>query len=236
MRRKLINVLALFWLSLPLIGESEVPLGEETIQPLKYPKFSLSMDYNLGRKFHDFADPKLREDLANQFGGALSFEAGLYEYFNAGAIFSVNMAKLTKLEPLHIRLSLFGKPYIALTDRFGVFGRVGAGISSAISVFAMNGYLSQEGSSTIKRELKRVYKEGSYSMIAYGANTFASLGVEYFPFSRFGLALEAGIRAEFFRASKTNNLFTRKTDARAPSALCYMIYEFPISLMLHIIL
>lgn len=143
---------------------------------------------------------------------------------------------LCELEPLHLRLSLFGKPYFALNNRFAVFGRLGMGISSAMTPLGMKFYLEQKSSDQTLMALNRVYKQGSYSAFAAGGNVIASLGVEYFPFSRVGIAFEAGIRAEIFRASRTQNLLTRKTDTKAPLSFWYMTYEYPISLMLHIIL
>lgn len=230
---------ATFLLSLPLIGKEELALGEETIKPLKYPKFSLSADYNLNRKYHGFADSSLRINLENRLSAALSFEAGLYKYFNAGALVGFNIPTgIAKGEPLHYRLDLFAKPYVALGERFSLFSRLGAGISAAQGNLLQ--YLSQKNDSN-QATLQKVFLGTQYEHFAFGGNAFAVAGFEYFPWSRFGLVFEAGMRAEILRNNKSTHQWGREKLAErgvkeAPSSFSYLIYEFPIGLMLHIIL
>lgn len=227
-----IFLLSLSLLCSPIISEHPTSIGEETILPLKYPKFSLMADYGLKRSFHGFDDVKLREKLSASYNAFLSFEAGLYKYLNAGAAIGFNAPAFRKNEPLHIRLLLFAKPYVALGERVALFARLGGGISSALSGSSIKGHFMKVGSNSIKAELLRVYKDGSYDL-AYGAITQASIGIEYFPFTRVGISLEGGIRSEFFRANKD---MYGNSSTEAPAALNYMIYEFPIGLTLHIII
>src|SRR5690348_7667450 len=109
MNKKYLYIFALIWLSLPIFSSQEIAIGEEKILPVRYPKASIQFDYNIKRKFHGFADPKLNFDLKDQFSINLSFEAGLLKYFNAGGIFGLDIEK-----PMSFRLSLFAKPYLAI--------------------------------------------------------------------------------------------------------------------------
>lgn len=220
----------------PLSSEEPIAIGQETIIPIYYPKFSLGGDYNVGRKFHGFRDEKLREKLGNEISTSLSFEAGLLKYFNAGALIGFNVPNFKLLEPLHVRLALFGKPFIGLGERVSLFSRMGVGIGWALCLPGMKRYLEMEGSSMIKEELKRVYEDGTYNFLGLGLNTLLTAGIEYFPWSRVGFAFEGGIRAEFLTAKKTKPLLGGEISATAPKWFNYMIYEFPLGLMVHIIL
>lgn len=227
------------WLTSSGIFAQDDMLGQEFIKPLKYPKFSLSGDYNLLRRFHGFADPALRANLKNAFGATLSFETGLYKYFNAGALFSAFIpAEFLKSEPVHIRFALFAKPYYPITNNFAVFGRITGGISTAMGM--MMGYIGETHSSDLNQALRKVYQGQQYSLMAPGIVGSATIGLEYFPFSRFGLAFETGIRVETFFVLKGNALiehFTEKNQSGVgPRSFNYMVYEIPLALTLHFIL
>jgi len=224
-------------LSFPLFAAEPLGIGQEKVIPIMYPKFSLTGDYSMARKFIGLADSKLRENLDNEFGSALSFEAGLYKYFNAGALFSFNMpTNITKSLPFHLRLSLFAKPLIPLGERVSFFSRVGGGISSIICHPSLNYKLAAKGSEAIRAEIERVYDEQSYDAFGFGGNAFASIGIEYFPFSRVGLALEGGIRAEIVSAKKNPPPPRMPPKQATPNWLSYFVYGFPVSLTLQIIL
>jgi hypothetical protein len=222
-----------------LLAKDDLDLGSEYIKPLKYPKFSISADYNMFRRFHGFADSGLRYKLDNNFGVALSFETGLYKYFNAGAIFAANIpTEITKSEPLHMRFALFAKPYYPITKNFSVFSRVGGGISTTIGsmIERLRGFNSPE----LNPSLERVYQGQRYALMGPGILGMATVGVEYFMFSRFGLAFETGIRVEAFYVSKGSELIERFAGANragvGKNSFTYMIYEIPLMLTLHVIL
>lgn len=236
MKKVIIYILLVYWPALSVLAGDEVGIGQETVRPLKYPKFSLSGDYNIGKRFLGFADSGLRFNLPPRFGAALSFEAGLHKYFNAGALVGFNIPTdiVRYGEPLHYRLSLFAKPYFSLSDRIGFFARVGGGISASSG--SMNGWLARFPDA--KTKLQSVYRGAHYSFSSFGGNAFATLGLEFFPVSRVGLALEAGIRADIFYAKKEEyrGFSDEGTKPSGPSWLSYLLYEFPLGLTLHIIL
>jgi len=220
-----------------LFAKDDLDLGSEYIKPLKYPKFSISTDYNMFRRFHGFADSGLRYKLNNNFGVALSFETGLYKYLNAGAIFAANIpTEFT--EPLHLRFALFAKPYYPITKNFSVFSRLGGGISTTIGSMMerLRGFNSPE----LSPSLQRIYNGQQYGLMGPGIFGMATVGVEYFPFSRFGLAFETGLRLETFYVSKGSELIERYAGANKAGAgrnsFTYMVYEMPLMLTLHVIL
>ncbi len=221
-----------------LYAETKMDLEEEFIKPLRYPKFSIMGDYNLVRHFHGFADKALRHSLENYFGATLAFESGLYKYLNAGALFSFTIPQSLK-DSAHMRFALFAKPYIPITNNFSIFTRFGGGLTSSAGssiLLKLNDYKSPAFTSA----LMRIYEGQQYSSFAPGALAMASIGFEYFPFSRLGLLFEAGIRAEIFYASKGDMLLESalgKNDAsKGLKALAYMTYEVPLALTLNIIL
>lgn len=229
----------------PWLQAEEFGIGEEYIKPLSYPKFSIAADYSMNRKYHGFESDAMRYDLDNNFATSMSFEAGLVKYFNAGAILSVNIADFSNIEPLHIGFALFGKPYLPLGNRLALFGRLSAGI--AASIFNPIEYM------TTKIQTKDFYEtygtSRKYGLAGYGGLGSATIGIEFFPLSRIGLAIEWGIKATLIRVSKGNALEgagggpggqfggggPQEPESPHP-AINYMVYEMPFSLTLHAIL
>jgi hypothetical protein len=220
----------------------EFGIGEEYIEPLKYPKFFLTADYAFGRSFHGFADKALRYKMDNSKNVAMGFEAGLLKYLNAGATLSYNIPEFRQLEPLHLRFALFAKPFYQFTNNFGVFARFGAGFSSTLAL--IKGHLLKDHQERAV-VLKRIYKNQNYSEFGPGALGMATVGLEYFPLSRFGISFEAGFRAEAFYLEKGGLLEALGDEfgpgklnraAMGPNSFTYMIYEWPVALTLHIIL
>ncbi len=217
-------------------------IGEEYIQPLRYPKFSLSFDYSMARRFHGTENSLLRAKLPNNLAGTVSFEAGLYKYFNAGALFSLNFpTSKANFEPLHLRFTIFGKPYIALTDRIGIFSRLGTGLSvSLLDYLTVYRFKKDREFNDFMEQLDNTYAKQDYAWLPVGVNAMATIGIEAFPFERLGLALEWGLRGDFFYASKSRllqQLIDKPEETRpVPNALKYLVYETPIMLTLHIIL
>lgn len=238
-KKTLILFLCALTCSSHVVADREAGIGEEYITPLSYPKFSILGDYDMARNFYGFADPSLRYKLGGQhFGAGMSFEAGLCQYFNAGAFFSIDSAHLDpEGEPILMRFALFGKPYLPLGDRFGIFARVSGGIASSLMMSGdMKAYLRYIQPDALA-DLARVYKGQPYTSGHYGGMGSATIGIEYFPFSRMGVALEWGIRASIYRTSR-NMLFLGKVNdvPGAPNAFNFMIYEMPLSLTLQAIL
>ncbi|HXW53258.1 MAG TPA: hypothetical protein VEL47_04040 [Myxococcota bacterium] len=213
----------------------DLGIGDEYIAPLRYPRALIGADYMINRRFHGFADSALRTPLKNQFSGSLAFEAGLVKYFNAGAFFAGNVSNMIKAEPLFMRMGVFAKPYIGLGERVSIFSRCAAGLAwGAFGNYAAHllGLYPE-----MKDEVDRVYKGQAYSSGPYGFFGQASIGIEYFPFSRVGLALEFGVRASLYRASRNILLQEKVEDVPgAPSAFNFMVYELPAGLTLQIIL
>lgn len=200
----------------------------EEVKPVKYPKFSIALNYNLKRHFQSFADKKLGILLVNEVGVILAFEAGLYKYFNAGAQLSFGIPPSLDV-PLHLGLGLFAKPYYPMGPRFSFFSRLGLGISA--SQGGMKAWLLEKSQRPGASQIKHVFGENKYFGTAFGGNAHVSLGVEYFPWPLLGFALEGGVRADIFRE---RGLPENSNDA--PKHFDYITYEFPVSLMMHLIL
>lgn len=214
-------------------------IGEEYIQPLKYPKLSLMGEYGIWRNYQGFSK-ELHAPLPNEWGGGIGIDVGLYRYMNAGVLFSNNFASDIKTDrsPFYIRVALFAKPFIPIGNRFSIFSRIGGGFSVAVS--NMLEHLYRTGSNEVVERLHRVYKNQDYAELAPGANAMVSLGIEAFPFTRFGLSLEWVVRAEYFycsRGSAVKELMEEsKSDPLAPNTFHYLKFDAPIFLNFHIIL
>lgn len=181
-------------------ADAEEAIGKERIKPLDYPKVSFSFEYDALRKMQTFGEKGSTSDLGEQHGYWLSFEASLYKYMNAGAAFSLNLP-IVPTDPTNSRLTLFAKPFIPLHERFAVFARVGGGIG------------------------------GMFAGLLAGATGHAlgSVGVEYFPFSRLGIAVEYGLRTELIRAKSI-------MDRSGSDPIMLLFYETPVALSMLIIL
>jgi hypothetical protein len=209
-------------------------LKEESLKPLKFPKFSVFMDYGLKRKFKAFADPSLKIALRNRLDIGLSFEAGLLKYLNAGALFFGSLSKVNQNEPIDISFGLFAKPQLSIGDRIGIFGRFSAGFTTVLPVIPALAYY-RDLDETI--DFSKSYKDQSYDGWPFGGFGSASIGMEFFPFSRIGLALECGIRAIILRSNKSvPGLRPPPNVAGAPNSFNYMTYEIPFALTIHAIL
>lgn len=204
-------------LSLSAHAADEPVLGLETVQPVFYPKFSLNGHYNMGRHVYNLGEQRALIALPNRFAGSLSFEAGLYRYFNAGASLAVQIPQLDG-ENVPLRLSLFGKPQIPIGDRCAFFSLVSAGLSTSFGTLIAS-----------TTELRNLIGEASFFDMGFGAHTALVIGFEYFPWSRIGFAVNGGVDLEFFRYNRTRK-------SKSPNSLHYLIYQFPIGLSMHVII
>jgi hypothetical protein len=202
--------------------------GDEAVVPIKYPKFSITATYSMARRFYGFADKNIHFGLFNQLGGILSFEAGLYNYFNAGAQLSFGIPKDFE-EPIHLALSLFMKPYVPLGKCSSFFSRIGGGISG--SQGGMQRWLSKQQTLSGTSEIRRIFPEGKYYNTSFGGNFYINIGLEYFPWPLFGFALEGGVRAEIWRERGL-----AEKNPEAPRNFDYITYEFPLGITVQIIL
>jgi hypothetical protein len=228
---KIIILGALLLSSFSLSGlslEHPLMIDIQGVEPVKYPKFSVALNYNMERNFSGLADKKLRIALANEIGALLTFEAGLYKYFNAGAQLSFGIPPNLSV-PLHLGLGLFAKPYFPLGERCSFFSRLGLGISA--SQGGMKAWLAEKSQRPGASEIKNFFGENQYFDTAFGANAHVSVGFEYFPWPLFGFALEGGVRADIFRERGL-----AKNNKDAPPNFDYVTYEFPLALMIHVIL
>jgi hypothetical protein len=192
----------------------------------------LTGEYEINRKFHGFADPSLRGDIERRLVGTIAFEAGLVKYFNAGALFGVAINSFNK--PMHFRLGLFAKPYLPLGERFALFTRLAAGIAIDMAIFpsAKDYYASLD-----KADFDRVFKGQLYQGLPFGGFGSATIGLEVFPFTRVGIALEWGIRATLLHGQKNMLLMDKVEDkSGAPNSFNYMLHELPVMATLHLII
>lgn len=240
MNKNILLALMASLISCTLVALDEVGIGQEYVTPLSYPKFSLSADHSISRHYQSFADSSFRLKLPNRFGTALSFETGLLKYLNAGALFTASMSQfMAKDEPIDLRLGLFIKPLIPIGNRFALFSRAALGGSLPLGMFQKNpisflGNVSEE----FRPTYETVYKGQNYQGSPYGGFGSAAIGIEFFPISRLGLALEWGIRSDFITMSRKNSLANKGPEDKpgAPQSFNYMMYEMPLMLTLHAIL
>lgn len=209
--RKLFYLLLLCGWSI-LSNAEDIKMGEEYIQPLKYPKFSLGADYSFRPKFRELGKDNNTRELKNEYTTFLSFEAGLYKYLNAGGMVFINIPP--KDNPIRLRMTLFAKPYIPLGERFSLFARVGGGIGGWVA--------------------------GDLPWAS--VNALTALGLEFFPFARFGLSVEAGWRTEVvLNNNRRENAEAGQYDgslkpSKKEGARFFFAHEIPLALNLHIIL
>lgn len=208
--------------------EQPLFIDVEEVRSVHFPKFSVAINYNLERNFHGFADKSLRLNLGYEIGAILAFEAGIYNYFNAGAQLSFGIPPNLDV-PLHLGLGLFAKPFFPINEHCSIYSRMGGGISA--SQGGMKAWLINKSQNPKASEINRVFGENNYYTTAFGGNAHVSIGIEYFPWPLFGLALEAGVQADVFRERGL-----AKNSKDAPKHFDFVIYEFPLTLMAHIIL
>lgn len=229
----------IFFSSLGISASDDEGIGQEYIKSSKYPKFSLSGEYNFLRHGKFLGEKGIASDIGGAWGGSLSIEVGLYKYMNAGAIFSTTIGDIrTNAEPLHFRFSLFAKPLVSIKDRVIFFGRFGGGLS----VMAANPkfHFINIGTTATQNRILELYGESpmSHSMLNPGGNAFATVGAEFFPFSRVGIALEWGIRADLYYIKNETMLeqIIKLGDKKSGPSIKYLGYDMPLTLTVHIIL
>lgn len=242
-------ILALF--SSANIGAFEdVRIGEEIIKPISYPKFSLMGQYNWIRQ-GSILGKDITTPLFSTFGGGLALDVGLYKYMNAGVIISTNAGKVLKdSEPVYSRLTVFARPLFTFFDRLNLFSRLGGGLSvlsgTLIGFGPLPGNLQVVGSASVRRKLDQSFDKSavSHSLFNPGIHGVATIGIEYFPFSRFGVALEWGIWADFIFIGESaffnqlNEEGARHGQPLKPRAqpFRYFSYDLPLTLTLSFIL
>ncbi len=218
------------------VESEDMALGEEYIQPLRYPKSSATFEYTMLRNFHGFGSENLKTNLPDNLGVALSFEAGLYKYLNAGALFSASIAHTPhRSAPTHMRMSLFAKPYIPIGDRVSFFSRLGGGLTVSFLNYLVYFNSNKASYSNFNSD---IFGAQEYALFPFGGNIMATIGVEYFPFSRVGLAFECGFRGDFIYAKKSHFLTDLGVDATkkdSPNSFSYLVYELPLMLTLQVI-
>lgn len=200
MKKALYLVFAMLTTSFLVWADADDAIGKERIKPHDYPKFAFSVEFDVLRKVKILGENGSTRDLRDQHGYTLAFEASLYKYLNAGAAFTVNIPSIIT-DPVNLRLGLFAKPFIPLHERVDVFARVGGGLGGMMAGI----------------------------LVGAAGHAMGSLGIEYFPLSRLGLAVEYGLRAELIRARPLGN----NSDGKATMM---MFYETPIALSLLMIL
>lgn len=231
------KVLAILLLS-KIAFSTDAPLGTEKIKPIEYPKYTLTGYYNSFR-YGGIAGEEMGK-LNQTYGLRLSFDVGLYRYLNAGAGLSMT-GTMNSDNPANYRLSFFMRPKIAfLDDRLAFFTRIGGG-PSVLFINSPIENLKKSLPPSAAKVVAQKYNCPYYSDINPGVHGFATVGVEYFPISRFGISLEWGILADYFYVSKSESL-KRKIEKergsigdKAPYSFGYLDLEAPITLSLNLI-
>lgn len=212
---------------------ADVEKEYDLIEPLRSSTISFTGEYEINRRFHGFADKNLRHGIERRFDGTLSFEKGWGNYVNGGVLVGFGISDFAK--PLHVRTGIFLRPYFPLGERFALFTRVstGLGVDFAFNPSAKDYY----GSFDDGENFEHVYKGQKYVGLPFGGFGAASLGLDFFPFARFGVGIEWGIRATLMYGTK-NLLFAHKVEEKsgAPNSFSFMLYELPIMLSFHVVI
>lgn len=236
--KSLFRVIILLFIAASAASE-EIAIGQEHIKPNRFPKISFAGEYNVFRHGKFLGESDIATDIDPAFGAAVFFDVNLLKYLNAGAGFSSTIGNLRKdREPVHLRFSLFAKPIFAINDRITIFSRIGGGLS--IMGSSPLYHFKRIGSGALKRQLGEIYGSQGYALASPGINGMATIGVEYFPFSRFGFAFEWGIRTDLYYSGRSNligDIIEQDlSDAKAPSSIKYFGFEMPLALTVHVIL
>lgn len=241
--RYLILLVSLIYSTASLTEPPADRIGEEFITPIAYPKYNFYGAYS-GLRW-GLMDHKIYSPLRNTFPAGVGFDVGLYKYFNAGAMLSIALGDVSKTQLPYGRLSLFGRPQITFFDRLSIFSKIGGGLSFFLG--RPDAYLS-----SINDQLAGI-KDYFFETkdINAGLNGIATIGIEYFPFSRVGLSVEWGIWADYFLVRHVPSEKWREEDSRERGRegrgseglwrdkgknYGFLSYEFPVMLTLSIIL
>lgn len=210
---------------LPTLG-----LGEEKIEPLQYPKFTLSGDYAGDLRLKSLQNRAIKARAKGKFDAGLGIEVGVVKYLNAGFDFTYRQGALEgQLSPLGLRFPLFLKPYFPITSRFSIF------LKTQLGPALMFVFPSQEKlfiNNENKAPLQALYRTGEYGPMSYGLTTSAAAGIDVFPFPRIGISLQWGVRYDIYRA----NIANRRLASDSPSGINLSAMDFPVTATLQLIL
>jgi len=185
-------------------------LGEETIDRIRFPKFYFMYGHGVLGKAFDLKNIVNEKTLSKGYY-AVGTEHNLYKYMNAGFKVSFFMDKLdldvdnsddNDLTSYKLNLNVFAKPFIPITDIVAFYTKFGGGFGNSFK-YPTNWLTSN----SIKNyKVYRVtYQDGTLPSI----NGTISLGMDYFPFSRFGVFLESTYLTELnFASTKFKKKFT----------------------------
>lgn len=238
--RYLILLVSLFYAAMSLSEQPADRIGEEFITPIAYPKYNFYGAYS-GLRW-GMIDQKIHSPLRSTFPAGVGFDVGLYKYFNAGAILSFSTGDLSKTQLFYGRLALFARPQITFFDRLSLFTRLGGGLGFFLG--RPDAYFA-----SINKQLPGI-EDYFFSIkdINAGLNGMATIGVEYFPFSRVGFSVEWGIWADYFLVRHVPRNKPRREDSREREEgesefirdigknYGFLSYELPIMITLSIIL
>lgn len=210
---------------LPTLG-----LGEEKIEPLWYPKFTLSGDYAGDLRLKNLQNKNIKARVRGKFDAGLGIEVGIVKYLNAGFDFTYRQGALKgQSSPLGLRFPLFLKPYFPITDRFSIFLKTQIGPALTFVFPSQEGlFMNNENMAA----LMELYKNGQYGPMSYGLTTSAAAGIDVFFWSRIGISLQWGVRYDIYRA----NIANREHASDSPSGLSFSAMDFPITATLQLIL
>ena len=145
---RLLHPLILF-IAWNAFAEVEFPLGEERIEPLKYPKGMLAFDYGLWRNARFLGKSGIKDRLEATYTITLSSEVTLSDNLAMGLSFANSIPHSVKLSPTVSRFSVYIKPFISLGSQVSFFTRVGIGISTSL-IFPISNYLNIHGEKETK--------------------------------------------------------------------------------------
>lgn len=224
----------------------EIILGEEIVKPIPFYKMSFGYDVDLGKTLSGFNNSGITWQFPRQYiNGQISFETGLYKYLSAGATFefchnysspSMNISSGSDL----FKLSVFVKPLYSFNDRIAIYAKFRGGISGGAG---NDLFPATELALGNRLKYAKAYSGGDYHVQPFGFTLASSVGIDFFPWSRLGFFAEWGIKTDYI-------FFTKKRDRPgvlgdgsrnsalskdSPSFQSYMIYNFPVTLGIHVI-
>lgn len=210
---------------LPTLG-----LGEETVKPLLYPKFTISGDYAGDARVKSLQNSNIQKKAKGMFDAGIGIEVGVSKYLNAGFDLTFRHGVLSggNFSSLGFRIPFFVKFYFLITDRISIFMKGHAGPALTLSMDSLD--ILRDGEDN--RAVAETYRGGRYAAISYGLTTLASAGIDIYPWSRIGFSLQWGIRYDIYRANRSQS----EKMHEAPSSVNFSMMDFPATLTVLLVL
>lgn len=173
--------LIMLWIFNYNLLAQEYVLGQESVDKIRFPKFYAQFSYGILGKINILNKEVKSIKIDNEQQYSFFTEHNLYKYMNAGFKFDGFYRKL-KDDTKHVKskLAIFIKPFIPLyKDEVSLYTTFGGGVGNAL--------------------LMPIYGTGLYNQNAIfipSINVENSIGINYFPFFRFGFFAQANYITE----------------------------------------